>query len=95
MEITDQILEKINASSQVGGHTIVKKDRLLIVRGKGYDVRIKVINEKEVIISKRWKLGIFGVLFSKQKARRMDMLIESIYAILQKEGITIHSVMMV
>jgi hypothetical protein len=95
MAISDQILQKINTSPEVSCHTIVKKDHLLIVRGAGYEVRIKVINEMEVIISKTWKLGIFGVLFSKQKALRMEMLIESIDAILQKDGITIHSVMMV
>jgi len=95
MDITDQVLQKIKTSPQVGDHTIVRKNNLLVIRGRGYDVKIKVISDKEVVISKTWKLGIIGVLFSKKKAHLMDSLIESISSVLEKDGIKIHSVLMV
>jgi hypothetical protein len=94
MDITDQILQKINTSPQVRDHSLIKKNNLLIIKGRGYDVRIKVINEKEVILSKTWKRGIIGVFFCKQKGLQMERLIESISLVLEKDDIKIHCVMM-
>jgi hypothetical protein len=95
MEITDQILQKLKTLPLLSDHPLVQKNNLLVIRGDGYEVKVKVMNATEVVISKRWKLGIIGAIFSKQKGLRMKKLIESISASLEKDGITIHSEVMV
>ena len=95
MKITDQILQNLKTLPLVSDHSLVQKNNLLVIHGDGYDVKVKVINATEVVISKRWKLGIIGAIFSKQKGLRMKRLIESISEALEKDGITIHSVVMV
>jgi len=95
MDITDQILQKIKTSPEIGDYALVRKNNMLVIRGSGYDVKVEVIDDKSVVISKTWKLGIVGALFYRQKEHRMKKIIESIYMILEKDHIKIHSVMMV
>ncbi len=92
MDITDQILQKLKTSPQVNDHILKKKNNFIIIRGRGYVVRIKVIDEKKVILAKTMKLGIIGVLFCKQRGLRMNRLIESIHLVLEKDEIEIHYV---
>ena len=95
MDITDQILQKIKTSPEISDHSLVRKNNLLVIRGRGYDVKIEVIDDKAVVISKTWKLGIVGAFFSRQKAHRMKKIIESVYMILEKDHIKINNVLMV
>ena len=94
MDITDQILQKLKTSPQVNDHILKKKNNFIIIRGRGYVVRIKVIDEKKVILSKTMKHGIIGVFLCKQKGLLMDKLIESIHLVLDKDEIEIHYVML-
>lgn len=92
MEEINRLHRLIEKLPVVRNHALEITNNAIKIKGAGYSVIIKVINEKEVVLSKHWNLGILGFLLSRQKERIMNELVKSVSDLLINRGVNIHSI---